>query len=373
MNARTARAVEMLKQAGAAGQSDPDTFSVRSQTDPDKRYEVKRTGSGLVCECPDHRNRGSDCKHIKVVLRALCRNQLFKRAPFRIMERAGCQVCKFCDSGNVVKAGMKKTKNKERQMFKCADCKKRFTADVGFEGKHFEPKLITRAVRTYCKGMSVRDIADEFETEGAKISHKTIYNWVAEYSRSVSDYLDDVVPRTSDRAMARADEVWLKIAGELKYLFGSMEDDTRYWLAAEMAETKFQHDADNLLEATKKKLGKAPAHFVTDGLPNYMKSSLKVFGDKTQHWRYIHLRKEMNNNKMERLNGTVREREVNFRGLKKFHTPLIPGFQAHYNCVKKHGGLDGRTPSDAALIDIDGPDRWKTLIQNAALHRLHAG
>ena len=34
----------------------------------------------------------------------------------------------------------------------------------------------------------------------------------------------------------------------------------------------------------------------------------------------------MNNNRMERLNVTVREREVNFGGFKKFDTSRIPGF-----------------------------------------------
>ena len=33
-----------------------------------------------------------------------------------------------------------------------------------------------------------------------------------------------------------------------------------------------------LLKLTKTKIGKAPAHFVTDGLPVYMKSSKKIFG-----------------------------------------------------------------------------------------------
>ena len=373
MNARTARAVEMLKSDGAAAQSDPDTFSVRSQADPAKRYEVRRTGSGLVCECPDHRTRGADCKHIKVVLQSLCRNRLFKRSPFRIMERAGRKVCKYCDSGNVAKKGKRKTAAGPVQLLKCGDCGRRFADNPGFEKKRFDQKTITRAVRSYYQGMSVRDIADGLGSEGTEVSHKTIYNWVAEYSKSVSEYLRDVVPRTSDRAMARADEMWVKVSGGQKYLFASMEDDSRFWLAAEMAETKFQHDADTLLEITKAKMGKAPVHFVTDGLPAYMKSSKKVFGGKTRHQRHIHLKGDMNNNKMERLNGTIREREVNFRGLKKFDTPLIPGFQVHYNYAKKHGGLGGRTPAEAALIEVDGPDRWNTLIQNAALHRLHAG
>ena len=74
--------------------------------------------------------------------------------------------------------------------------------------------------------------------------------------------------------------MWIKIKGKQKYLFASMDDDTRYWLASDMAHTKFQHNADSLLELTKAKIGKVPAHFVTDGLPAYMKSSKKVFGKK---------------------------------------------------------------------------------------------
>ena len=53
---------------------------------------------------------------------------------------------------------------------------------------------------------------------------------------------------------------------------------TRYWLASDMADTKFQYNADALLEMIKKIIGKSPKHFITDELPTYMKSSRKVFG-----------------------------------------------------------------------------------------------
>ena len=96
-----------------------------------------------------------------------------------------------------------------------------------------------------------------------------------------------------------------------------MEDDSRYWLASDMAETKFQHNADNLLKLTKDAIGRNPVHIVTDGLPAYMKSSKRVFGTKTHHTRHIHIQKDMNNNKMERLNGEIRDREKAFRGLKR--------------------------------------------------------
>ncbi len=51
-----------------------------------------------------------------------------------------------------------------------------------------------------------------------------------------------------------------------------------------MADTKFQHNADHLLEMTKQVAGnRSPKHFITDGLPAYMKSSKKIFGKNTPH------------------------------------------------------------------------------------------
>ena len=140
-----------------------------------------------------------------------------------------------------------------------------------------------------------------------------------------------------------------------------------------MAHTKFQHNADSLLEKTRQKIGnKSPAHFVTDGLPAYAKSSKKVFGKKTNHIRHIHLagkRDKDNNNKMERFNGEIRDREKVFRGLKRFDTPIIDGMNAYYNYAKHHSGLDGKTPAEASLIDVDGSNKWLTLIQNASLYK----
>lgn len=62
----------------------------------------------------------------------------------------------------------------------------------------------------------------------------------------------------------------------------------------------------------------------------------------------------MNNNKMERLNGEIRDREKVFRGLKKFDTPIIDGMKVYYNYSKKHSALNGKTPAESAGIKVDG-------------------
>ena len=226
---------------------------------------------------------------------------------------------------------------------------------------------ITGALQMYYSGMSTRDISNHYEMMGIEVSDVTVYKWICKYSIMVSKYLNEIVPRTGN--WVRADEVWIKVAGEQKYLFASMDDDTRYWLASDLADTKFQHNADKLLELTKKAIGKNPTQFITDGLPAYRKSSKKVFGKSTHHTRHIHIQKDMNNNKMERLNGEIRDREKVFRGLKKMDTPILDGMKVYYNFTKKHGALKGKTPSESALIKVDGKNRWKTIIQNASLYK----
>ena len=217
--------------------------------------------------------------------------------------------------------------------------------------------------------MSVRDIADCLEQEDINVSHMTVYRWIDKYSKMAAQYLNGIVPRVGN--WFRADEVWVKIAGKQCYLFASMDDDTRYWLASDIAATKFQHNADSLLDMTKKQAGKNPRNFITDGLPAYMKSSKKVFGKETNHVRHIHLagkRDRDNNNKMERLNGEIRDREKVFRGLKKMNTAVLDGMRVYYNFTKKHGSLNGMTPAQASLIEVDGTNKWRTIIQNASLH-----
>ena len=361
MNPRQERARQMMQEPGYAAQTARGEFRVRSQSHPDKSYTVRETPGGLVCDCPDHEFRGADCKHIKVILEVVRRNRGYKNGAFRIMERSKLNLCKFCDSGRVVKAG----KSRGRPQFRCNDCKRRFTANVGFERKQFDEGIITGALQMYYSGMSVRDIANHYEMMGTRVSHMTIYNWVSEYSRLTTVYVNGIVPRVGN--WFRADEVWVRIAGHQCYLFASMDDDTRYWLASDLATTKFQHNADSLLDMTKRQAGKIPRHFITDGLQAYQKSSKRVFGKQTNHMRHIHLKGDRNNNKMERLNGEIRDREKVFRGLKRMDTAVLDGMRIYYNYAKKHGYLKGMTPAEASLIRVDGPNKWKTIIQNASL------
>ncbi len=53
-------------------------------------------------------------------------------------------------------------------------------------------------------------------------------------------YLDKITPQVGDTW--RADELYLKVKGDTKYLFALMDDETRFWIAQQVASTKYTSD-----------------------------------------------------------------------------------------------------------------------------------
>jgi transposase InsO family protein len=157
----------------------------------------------------------------------------------------------------------------------------------------------------------------------------------------------------------------------MKYLFAMMDDETRFWIAQEVANTKDTHDARNLFRMAKDRAGKKPQILITDGLRSYRDAWLKEYRankqiDSTIHIRNITLAGTHNNNKMERFNGEIRDREKVTRNLKKDDTPILTGMQIFHNYVRPHMALKGRTPAEVAGIKVEGDNKWITLIQNAS-------
>jgi transposase-like protein len=144
-----------------------------------------------------------------------------------------------------------------------------------------------------------------------------------------------------------------------------MDDETRFWTAQEVAETKDRHDVRALFSRAKYLMGKQPKTLITDGLMNYSAGCMEVFSQ-GQHMRHIRLQGDMNNNKMERRNGEVRDREKTMKGLKTKNTPIVKGYQLFHNYIRPHEALDGKTPSEACGIKVEGKNKWLTLIQNAS-------
>jgi putative transposase len=69
---------------------------------------------------------------------------------------------------------------------------------------------------------------------------------------------------------------------------------------------------------------------------------------------------------MERMNGEVRDREKVMRGIKTTDTPVLAGYQIYHNYFRPHEALKGKTPAEVCGIEIQGANKWKTVIENAS-------
>lgn len=70
------------------------------------------------------------------------------------------------------------------------------------------------------------------------------------------------------------------------------------------------------------------------------------------------------------MNEELRQREEVVRTLERPDTAILTGMQIYHNYVRPHEALEGKTPSEAAGIQVEGENKWLALIQNASIRRL---
>ena len=309
MKARETRGLEIVnRKANQIKRIDDLNYEVLSQNG-NGSYLVSRVEDEWICECPDHRFRKVKCKHAFAVEFSLAfRREIQCNV---IIQPINNLVCQYCGSDRIVRNAKRHNKYGDIQRYLCKQCGKRFSVNIGFEKMKASPQIITSAMQLYFTGESLRNVQKFFKLQGVNISHVAIYKWIRKYIRLMETYIEKIKPKVSDTW--RADELYVKIKGDMKYLFAIMDDETRFWIAQEVAESKYKHDARKLFQLVKKVTGKKPETLITDGLPAYQDAYKKEFWTqrkpRTKHIRHIKIRGDHNNNKMERLNGEIRDRE----------------------------------------------------------------
>jgi transposase-like protein len=365
INLRETRGLEISKLANQITRIDEFTYEVLSQSGNGK-YVVCFSENEYRCECPDYRFRGVKCKHIFAVeFSKKMKEQVSKNV---VIQEVVVSKCVFCHSSHLKKFGVRHNKSGNIRRFMCLDCRKTFSINIGFERMKHSPQAITSAMQLYFSGESLRNTMKSLKLLGVEVSHQTVYDWINKYVSLMKTYVEKIVPNVSDTW--RADELYVKIKGDMKYLFALMDDETRYLISQEVAETKQKHDARHLFQIGKQLMGKKPMTLITDGLyayhDAYKKEWRTLAKPRTEHIRHITIRGDRNNNKMERFNGEIRDREKTMRGLKTKDTPILKGYQIFHNYIKPHEALEGKTPSEACGIKVEGKNKWLTLIQNAS-------
>ena len=306
------------------------------------KYDIYQTKIGWTCSCPDHKFRGIKCKHIFAVefsyaIRETVREEVIIRPVSQL-------ACRSCNSERIVKKAIRRNKLYDIPRYLCKDCGKRFSFNMGFEKMRAPPDAITSAMQLYFTGESFRNVMRFLKLPGVDVSHVAVYKWIRNYVTLMQSYVEKIKLPSLGNAW-RTDELYVKVKGDMKYMYALMDYETRFWIAQQVSGTKYNADIQH--QAFKEE-------FATLKSP------------KSRHIRHIRLQGDHNSNKMERLNGEVRDREKVMRGLKKMNTPILTGYQLFHNYMRPHEALKGKTPSEKCGIEIDHENKWITLIQNAS-------
>jgi transposase-like protein len=381
-NTRKLRAYSLLAHEKVDKISD-FAYRVWSQTEETKHYIIIREGLEWKCECPDFAFNHVACKHIHAVEQYRLNEQSVSPS-----EKEGenlCEieeqvsVCKFCGSERIVRRGYRATQRGKVQRFVCKNCKRFFIVDEGFEKMKATPETVTVALDLYFKGISMRAIVDHLKQfYNVEVSHVAVYKWIRKYVQMLKKYADQLVPKVS--GIWHTDEMVLNVRNldnheNQRWAWNVIDNRSRYWLATQITEKREIVDARKVLAQASSLSQMKPMAVVTDGLRAYQDAISKEFytmkAPRTVHVRIPNIRDRSNNNMIERLHGTIRQRNKVMRGLDEETTAqtMMDGLRIYYNFIRPHMALNGQTPAQQAEIDVDSSQNWLSLIKKASKHR----
>jgi transposase-like protein len=382
-NPRELRGLKILSEPDTIIKTGKNEWDVRSQS-KDAYYQVTRTfaSKGKLdpwiwsCSCPDYAARELPCKHIFAVQFSL-KIKVDVESDNKAQKISGnddAVTCPICKSSNVVKRGIRKNSYGEIQRYGCLDCNHRFVIDKGFSRVKHDPKVITLTLDLYFKGLSDRKIVDHLKQfYNITVVHSTVIRWIHKYLTLLGKYAEKYQAEVGNIWHSDETTVFIKKEGQKKcyeWLWNIMDAETRYLLACQITETRFVNDARKPLQKAKETANRRPDAIVTDGLQAYRMAIKAEFYDvsapiQNPHIRLKDFETHPNNNILERLNGTFRERTKVFRSLDSIVSAqeFAAGMQTYYNYIRPHQGINGMTPAQMANIPINlMGNRWETMI-----------
>jgi transposase-like protein len=169
-----------------------------------------------------------------------------------------------------------------------------------------------------------------------------------------------------------------KFDNHYSWLWNLMDSTTRYWICSTITQKRDTEAGRKVLKEMKQR-APLPKAFVHDGLRTYDEVYEKELFT-SQNPRIMNVRSIGSNEtglnpKVERLNGTVRDRETVMRGLDnaKAAQELLDAMRIHYNFIRPHSSIGGQTPAEAAGISLNlGENKVESLMRQAAIHNKDA-
>jgi len=287
-------------------------------------------------------------------------------------------ICPHCRSKNIKKDGLRNTQNRGKiQRYKCLVCSYRFTIDDGFWRMKNNEHKVTASMDMYYSGMSLRKIQAHLKMFYPKNAHySNVYRWIVKYASIIGNITDKFEINSGKELMS--DEMEYHRLGEQNWFVDTLDTKTRFMVSSDYMKRRTNENLIGVLKLAKAKTGNTIKIVTTDALLGYPAILRKSFGlqnfynasSRTKS-KIIHNVVKADergfNHKIERLHNTIRDRTKIMRG---FHGSLysakmvMKGMEIYYNFIRKHQGIDNKTPQEVAIPTLDlGNNKWLGLIR----------
>ena len=371
---RMNRGMEIAQKKTSSENSD-GSFFVPSATVDEILYLVRFVDGKYLCNCIDFKERaskiGEACKHVHAVKFWVASQVELKQEPKpKIFSEDSIQ-CDKCGSIRVIRYGS----SSQKQAFYCKDCKHKFVPSLIKKAK-YSPETISLTLDLYFSGLSLRKIARALNDHyDLKLGSASIYRWIQRYVPIISEYANSLNPQLSDTW--HADELFVKMKDGVEYkadtrewhriafLWNVMDRKTRFLLSSKLSAYR---DKDGAFQAFKEARNNSHGQFPEKIFVDVARAYNNIAHAQVKHWNPQVIARSginkphANNNRIERLNGTLRERVKVQRGWKSMESQIAEGQRIHYNFVKPNQALEGMTPAQRAGLQTKG---WTTLLQQA--------
>jgi transposase-like protein len=291
--------------------------------------------------------------------------------------------CPKCNSKEVIKRGILKTENGDRQRLGCNHCHHRFILNTPFKRMRNNEKVITATMDMYYSGMSFRKIKNHMNKfYPNSVSPSTIYRWLMKYVGVMANFTDQQEIKIGRNV--QGDEVEYhrrtntnKKGTEKNWFIDSIDTRSRFLVYSVYASKRTPETITKFYKDLKNKTGNQIEIVSTDGLKLYPRALKKTFGLKMRGSQMASTSKIIHNvtksdsgrfnYKIERFHNTLRERTKVMRG---FHgcmdsaQTILKGFEIYYNWIRENMALSNLTPSQIAVpnVQLQDKNKWLELI-----------
>jgi len=366
---RVVRGYAIISKGDTPKRIDDKTFTIPSQNG-NGEYKIVMAKK-CHCSCPDFEKRRMDCKHIHALRFYLDFNSKVKIENKGIVEQR--QNCPYCQSQDTIGYGKRHTKSgQQKQRYLCHRCKRIFIEEKDFERYKGNGKITTMILDLYFKGISLRGIQDHLiQFHNLSLDHSNILRRIQKYSAIINDYVKTLKPEVAD--VWHHDEMKIQAGGKWKWLWNIMDEDSKFLITTQVSTHARMKDTRKFFAQAREQTDKQPTFLITDGRHPLTRSINKEM-PQTQHIRLVSLTdKRTNNQGIERLNGTIRDRVKTMRGFDNEESAelMTDAFRNYYNFIKPHSSIQGITPALKAGIGVEMEgNRWMKLLEESLKQKI---